>query len=794
MRVKNGFVELILYVIMFAGAAIMLMPFAWMIATSLKLPEEVQIWPPSWGTVNALPSRIIPASVDHSSYSSVNYEALSLQQLLSSRGNLKKDIPNLLTLNLVGTAPVSGTFNVKLSESNGKVRYATSVDRAQLTSLITKIDSMEYPSSFKNDLKSLKSLEVHPIEYIKAFVNIFQYGNNPVLSRISFVKSLSKSTEISDSFFKKYSPILSRNPRLSIKSTDSSSTVSQKNFVKHFFLSNEYAKSLNAFLPKIQKFKKGLGTLAPDSEQLYSEVEEFINGIDLKKLVEKRFGKVIPSLSSLINLYEMRVVNPVKEWENLLIAFNEMYQFYISSKKIVLDNPDIIFKFFTKNEKSKRLEEAILKSGIPANYSKLAVDIVKNKNPDSFVDLLIKKIDGQEKSSISKFGLSKEKTVLISRKLSGIVANLKILYSSLTKEKQKKLNEMVAKDSNNMEVLANDIDSSFGESNPNLTKILRDQLEESHEFFSAYKEKSSGLEGFLSTMWNDQRILTKLTNVFNDVYYVMKILKAPSIVSKVQYFPKNGKIKIFLNNVNSVWFSDVNATVKVHFNFWQVMGNLFRNYVDAWNAAPFGRYYLNTVLVASVTTFLSIVFGVMAAFAFSKLHFFGRNFFFMLFLSTMMIPGEVLLVPNFITIVKFGWLNTYYALIVPWIASAFVIFLIRQNFMSVPDELFDAAKIDGASTWRFLWTVMVPLSKPVIITGALLNFVGSWNAFLWVLIVTNTPSMRTLPVGLQNFSSNAGTLYNQLMAASTFSMLPIVILFLFAQKYFIQGIARSGLK
>jgi multiple sugar transport system permease protein len=118
----------------------------------------------------------------------------------------------------------------------------------------------------------------------------------------------------------------------------------------------------------------------------------------------------------------------------------------------------------------------------------------------------------------------------------------------------------------------------------------------------------------------------------------------------------------------------------------------------------------------------------------------------------------------------------------------------RQHFLTVPDELYDAGKIDGITKWGFLWRVMVPLSKPVIITGALLQFVGSWNAFLWVLIVTKSPQVRTLPVGLANFSSEVGTMYNQLMAASTFSMLPVVILFLFVQKYFIQGIARTGLK
>jgi multiple sugar transport system permease protein len=118
----------------------------------------------------------------------------------------------------------------------------------------------------------------------------------------------------------------------------------------------------------------------------------------------------------------------------------------------------------------------------------------------------------------------------------------------------------------------------------------------------------------------------------------------------------------------------------------------------------------------------------------------------------------------------------------------------RQHFLSIPKELFDASKIDGCSHWRFLWQIVVPLSKPVIITGALLKFVGSWNSFLWVLIVTNSDKYRTLPVGLQNFSSDVGTLYNQLMAAATFSVLPVIILFLFTQKYFIKGIARTGLK
>jgi multiple sugar transport system permease protein len=198
--------------------------------------------------------------------------------------------------------------------------------------------------------------------------------------------------------------------------------------------------------------------------------------------------------------------------------------------------------------------------------------------------------------------------------------------------------------------------------------------------------------------------------------------------------------------------------------------------------------------MATTTTVFEIIIASMAAFAFAKLNFWGKNIIFTLFLATMMVPGEVLLVPNYITISRFQWLDSYYALIVPWIVSVFAIFLLRQQFMTVPNDLWDAAKIDGSSSWRFLWTVMVPLSKPALLTGALLKFVGSWNAFLWVLIVTKSPEMRTLAVGLQTFRSESGEIYNLLMAASTFSMIPIVIIFIFLQRYFVEGIAKSGLK
>jgi multiple sugar transport system permease protein len=192
--------------------------------------------------------------------------------------------------------------------------------------------------------------------------------------------------------------------------------------------------------------------------------------------------------------------------------------------------------------------------------------------------------------------------------------------------------------------------------------------------------------------------------------------------------------------------------------------------------------------------FIEVIFSALAAYAFAKFNFFGKNFLFLLFLGTMMIPGEVMLIPNYITMVNFGWVDTFYALIIPWTVSVFSIFLLRQFFMSIPHELFEAAILDGCGKFKYLTTVMLPLSKPALVTVMLFKFIGSWNSFLWVLIMTNSPKMRTIPVGLTYFVSDVGTQYNYLMAASTFAMAPILILFLLLQKQFIQGIARTGLK
>lgn len=220
----------------------------------------------------------------------------------------------------------------------------------------------------------------------------------------------------------------------------------------------------------------------------------------------------------------------------------------------------------------------------------------------------------------------------------------------------------------------------------------------------------------------------------------------------------------------------------------------WENYQDAWAIAPFLRYTMNSLIVTVLSTLGEVLTTILAAYAFSRINFWGRDVVFAVLLGTMMVPGEVLLIPNYVTLANLGWINQYEALIVPWLASIFSIFLLRQFFLGIPKELSYAAKIDGCRDFRFLWTVMVPLAKPAIITIVLLKAIGSWNAFLWPLIVTQSKEMRTLPVGLTSFSTEAGTVYELLMAASTMIILPMIILYLVLQKYIIEGVAKAGIK
>lgn len=220
----------------------------------------------------------------------------------------------------------------------------------------------------------------------------------------------------------------------------------------------------------------------------------------------------------------------------------------------------------------------------------------------------------------------------------------------------------------------------------------------------------------------------------------------------------------------------------------------WQNYPRAWEAAPFGRYFFNTTVVAVATVLLQLVTSAAAAFAFARIRFWGRELLFYLLLATMMVPEEVTLVANYITLHRFGWLDTYNALIIPWGASAFSIFLLRQFFAGIPDELEEAARIDGCSRFGFFWRIVLPLSRPALTTVALFALVGTWNAFTWPLVVTNSEALRTVQIGVSFFAQEAGTNYTLLMAAATFTVIPVLLLFAAVHGQFIAGIARSGLK
>jgi len=217
-------------------------------------------------------------------------------------------------------------------------------------------------------------------------------------------------------------------------------------------------------------------------------------------------------------------------------------------------------------------------------------------------------------------------------------------------------------------------------------------------------------------------------------------------------------------------------------------------YEGIWQQLPFLRLLANSFIFAGVTTLATLFFDSMCAYVLARMHFRGRTLAFWLVIATLMVPFQVTLIPVFIELFHLGWLNTYQGLIVPRATSAFGIFLFRQFFISIPVELDEAARIDGASHWRIYWQVILPLSKPAIATVAILNFMNLWNDLLWPLVVTSSPNMLTLPAALTLFGGQHITDHAILLAGATISLLPIAIGFFFAQKYFVAGVATTGLK
>jgi multiple sugar transport system permease protein len=218
------------------------------------------------------------------------------------------------------------------------------------------------------------------------------------------------------------------------------------------------------------------------------------------------------------------------------------------------------------------------------------------------------------------------------------------------------------------------------------------------------------------------------------------------------------------------------------------------SYVRLAELFPIQRMFVNSLLVATLTTLGQLLTCSMAAYAFARMHFRGSNVLFLVYLATLMIPFQVTITPLFILMRYLGWINTYQGLILPGVFSAFGTFLLRQFFLTIPDELDEAAFIDGASRWIVFWQVILPLAKPALATLGVFSFMGSWNAFLWPLFIVRDIELMTLPVGLAALHGRWLTQWNLVMAGTVITVVPMLVVYLLAQQYFVRGVVLSGIK
>ena len=223
---------------------------------------------------------------------------------------------------------------------------------------------------------------------------------------------------------------------------------------------------------------------------------------------------------------------------------------------------------------------------------------------------------------------------------------------------------------------------------------------------------------------------------------------------------------------------------------------MLSNYLDAFTTGGLGRLFLNTMYVGIVSTVLSLIITVLSAFAFARLEFKGKDLLFAGLLATMMIPGELFTITNYATVTTFGWINTYTVLIVPFLVSVFYIYLLRQNFLQIPNELYLAAKVDGTSDLKYLWKVMIPLALPTLISITILKMMGAWNSYIWPRLVANDEAHSMITNGLRNAFTDAKGEVNipVQMAAVAIVSFPLFLVFIFLRKYIMKGVSRSGIK
>jgi alpha-1,4-digalacturonate transport system permease protein len=221
---------------------------------------------------------------------------------------------------------------------------------------------------------------------------------------------------------------------------------------------------------------------------------------------------------------------------------------------------------------------------------------------------------------------------------------------------------------------------------------------------------------------------------------------------------------------------------------------VWSNFSDAWNKLPWDQFYINSIAIAAIAVPVTVFINLLAGYTFAKYKFPGRDILFLLMISTLMIPIQVIMVPEFLIVAKLGWVNTWWGVLVPRAAEAFGLFMVRQFMVSIPDELIEAARLDGAGEFTIFRRVVLPLSWPVIAVLSIFTFMWRWNDFAWPLVVLQEQSSYTVPLGLNLMQGQYFTDWTGLMSMSLLSIIPMMLVFIFFQRYFIQGIASTGLK
>lgn len=288
-----------------------------------------------------------------------------------------------------------------------------------------------------------------------------------------------------------------------------------------------------------------------------------------------------------------------------------------------------------------------------------------------------------------------------------------------------------------------------------------------------------------------ERNLTKITNKQKVVKVIVYIALYTFLIimALLVLFPFYWMINSSLKSMEEYYL-----TVPTMFPKYGIQ---LHNYADAFKTGSLGTLFLNTVYVGIVSTVLSLIITVLSAFAFARLEFKGKDALFAALLGTMMIPGELFTITNYQTINSLGWGNTYVVLIIPFLVSVFYIYLLRQNFLQIPNELYLAAKVDGTSDIKYLWKVMIPLALPTLISITILKMMGAWNSYMWPRLVANDAAHKLITNGLRSLSFvNEGDRVNYpaQMAAVALVSLPLFLVFIFLRKYIMKGVSRSGIK